>query len=39
VFTGQGAQWHAMGRELVKTYPVFALTIEVADGVFERPRS
>lgn len=32
VFTGQGAQWHAMGRELMKTYPVFASTIEVADG-------
>lgn len=31
-FTGQGAQWHAMGRELMKTYPVFALTIEMADG-------
>jgi acyl transferase domain-containing protein len=31
VFTGQGAQWHAMGRELMKTYPVFASTIEAAD--------
>ncbi|KAI9737711.1 MAG: hypothetical protein M1818_005715 [Claussenomyces sp. TS43310] len=31
VFTGQGAQWYAMGRELMKTYPVFALTIEMAD--------
>jgi len=31
VFTGQGAQWHAMGRELMKAYPAFASTIEVAD--------
>ena len=27
VFTGQGAQWHAMGRELIKAYPVFANTL------------
>ena len=31
IFTGQGAQWHAMGRELMRSYPVFASTIEVAD--------
>ena len=23
VFNGQGAQWHAMGRELIAVYPVF----------------
>ena len=27
VFTGQGAQWHAMGRELIQAYPVFANTL------------
>ncbi|KAG9606254.1 polyketide synthase, partial [Aureobasidium melanogenum] len=27
VFTGQGAQWHAMGRELLQTNPVFRNTI------------
>jgi acyl transferase domain-containing protein len=31
VFNGQGAQWHAMGRELIKSYPIFASTIEAAD--------
>jgi acyl transferase domain-containing protein/NADPH:quinone reductase-like Zn-dependent oxidoreductase len=27
VFNGQGAQWHAMGRELMGTYPVFDKTL------------
>ena len=27
IFTGQGAQWNAMGRELYEQYPVFAETI------------
>ncbi|KAH7327102.1 beta-ketoacyl synthase domain-containing protein [Rhexocercosporidium sp. MPI-PUGE-AT-0058] len=31
VFTGQGAQWHAMGRELLDAYPVFAATMEKID--------
>ncbi|KAK4242263.1 hypothetical protein C8A03DRAFT_40391 [Achaetomium macrosporum] len=31
VFTGQGAQWYAMGRELL-VYPVFREAIEQADG-------
>lgn len=32
IFTGQGAHWHAMGRELLSTYPVFARAIERADS-------
>ena len=31
VFTGQGAQWHAMGRELIEAYPVFKASILEAD--------
>ncbi|KAG9237456.1 putative polyketide synthase [Amylocarpus encephaloides] len=31
IFTGQGAQWHAMGKELLDAYPVFASTIERID--------
>ncbi|PYI24538.1 putative polyketide synthase [Aspergillus violaceofuscus CBS 115571] len=31
VFTGQGAQWHAMGRELIETYPIFKETLLKAD--------
>ena len=27
VFTGQGAQWAGMGRELIEAYPVFASTM------------
>jgi acyl transferase domain-containing protein/NADPH:quinone reductase-like Zn-dependent oxidoreductase len=32
VFTGQGAQWHAMGRELLSSHPTFASAIERADS-------
>ncbi|CAI7648491.1 unnamed protein product [Penicillium glandicola] len=32
VFTGQGAQWHAMGRELITMYPVYRASLEEADG-------
>lgn len=31
VFTGQGSQWYAMGRELIHTYPVFKDSILAAD--------
>ncbi|KAI0009530.1 hypothetical protein F4779DRAFT_369425 [Xylariaceae sp. FL0662B] len=30
VFTGQGAQWYAMGRELIDSYPVFKASLEEA---------
>jgi len=31
VFTGQGAQWHAMARELIDAYPLFRSTLEEAE--------
>ncbi|KAF2108586.1 hypothetical protein BDV96DRAFT_504431 [Lophiotrema nucula] len=31
VFTGQGAQWNAMGRELIESYPLFRSTIQEAE--------
>lgn len=31
VFTGQGAQWYAMGRELVTSYPVYKASLEEAE--------
>ena len=32
IFTGQGAQWYAMGRELYEQYPIFATSILQADA-------
>lgn len=31
VFTGQGAQWHAMARELIEAYPLFRSTLQQAE--------
>ncbi|KAI1029050.1 hypothetical protein LB504_012981 [Fusarium proliferatum] len=31
VFTGQGAQWYAMGRELLSAYPTFSTSMFAAD--------
>lgn len=31
VFTGQGANWYGMGRELFQAYPVFSSTITMAE--------
>lgn len=33
VFTGQGAQWYAMGRELISVYPVFRDSILEAEQI------
>lgn len=32
VFTGQGAQYHGMGKELLDTYPVFQQTMKTVDA-------
>ena len=32
IFTGQGAQWHAMGRELMDEYLIFRSAIDDADS-------
>lgn len=32
-FTGQGAQWHAMGRELMSTYAAYGQTLLTIDTI------
>lgn len=32
VFTGQGAQWHGMGKELLQRYPIFQRTMKEFDA-------
>lgn len=36
VFTGQGAQWPGMGRELIRDYPEFRQDIQQMDGWFAK---
>jgi acyl transferase domain-containing protein len=38
VFTGQGAQWHAMGRELL-VYPIFRRSLEDASNYLDQLNS
>lgn len=35
VLNGQGAQWHAMGRELITAYPVFGDAVHRADAILK----
>lgn len=35
VFNGQGAQWYAMGRELIEGYPVFRRSLLAADKILK----
>ncbi|KAF3038704.1 putative PKS-like protein biosynthetic cluster [Didymella heteroderae] len=35
VLNGQGAQWHAMGRELLAAYPVFGDAVHRADAILK----
>lgn len=35
VFTGQGAQWYAMGRELIGRYSIFRTSLVLADAILK----
>ena len=39
VFTGQGAQWYAMGRELINRYPIFRKSLVLADKIIKKLRA
>ncbi|KAL3421917.1 Lovastatin diketide synthase LovF 16 [Phlyctema vagabunda] len=39
IFTGQGAQWNAMGRELYDHYPIFKSTIDACDAYLVKLRA
>ncbi|KAK1777236.1 acyl transferase domain-containing protein [Copromyces sp. CBS 386.78] len=36
IFTGQGAQWYAMGRELLQSHPVYLNSIKRADEALRK---
>ncbi|KAF8246071.1 ketoacyl-synt-domain-containing protein [Wilcoxina mikolae CBS 423.85] len=38
VFTGQGAQWPAMGRELVEAFPLFRRSIQSMDSALQNSK-
>jgi acyl transferase domain-containing protein len=39
VFTGQGAQWYGMGRELLEASPVFLGAMKAVDKVLNTLKS
>ena len=36
IFTGQGAQWHAMGRQLIEQSQLFRKTLDRCDAILQR---
>ena len=36
IFTGQGAQWYGMGRNLIHSYSVFRHSLETAEGCVKK---